>query len=352
MFPPPHPVVAVDVMGSDRGPQETFEGILLALRRCREANFSLILVGNRELMANLLAGKRFRPFRDRIRLHHAAAVIAMDESPMRAMRQRESSMGQAIDLVREGEAGGALTCGNTGALVAIGTIRLRPMPQLERPALATVIPGIDRHFVLLDVGANPSPTPRQLVHNAILGAHYNRVALQNPSPRVGLLSIGTEEGKGNGLVQQTHEMLKKLGGIIRYEGLVEGFQLFQDPPDVVVCDGFVGNVLLKTMESLARRLKGFIGKELFRNPLRIFGCLFAAGALRTIRKKLSAEAYGGAPLLGLNGSLFKAHGSSDRDEICRAILMAERFLRESCCDRLRDQILRSHTLLSETTEGN
>ncbi|MDR2030353.1 MAG: phosphate acyltransferase PlsX [Puniceicoccales bacterium] len=348
MHSSPHPILAVDVMGSDLGPQEILAGVHLALRRLPSGPTpQLILVGDGDVIGRALAERRMRAIGGRVRVHHAPAVIGMDETPMRALRQRESSMAQAIGLVRDGLAGGALTCGNTGALVTIGTVKLRPMAQLERPVLATIIPGIGRHFVLLDVGANPSPTPKQMVHNAILGAHYCRAAFHNPQPRIGLLSIGTEEGKGNELVQQTHELLKKLDGMVRYVGLIEGFQLFQNSPDVVVCDGFVGNVLLKTLESLARQLKRFIGKELFRNPLRIFGCLFAAGALRTIRHKLSTETYGGAPLLGLNAPLFKAHGSSRRRAICHAILIAEQFLRKGCDDRLLEQILRANTLLFE-----
>jgi glycerol-3-phosphate acyltransferase PlsX len=226
------------------------------------------------------------------------------------------------------------------------------MEHLERPTLATIIPAIDRHFVLLDVGANPNPTPRQLVHKALLGVHYSSVALKNPRPRVGLLSIGTEEGKGNELVQRTHEMLKVLGenDIIPYGGLIEGFQLFQEGVDVVVCDGFVGNVLLKSMESIAKRLKIFLRRELFRNPLRTFGSLFLAGALGNIRRKLSAEKYGGAPLLGLNGPLFKAHGSSNRREICHAILIAQRFLRAGHREELRKRIARADEILTMPKE--
>jgi glycerol-3-phosphate acyltransferase PlsX len=337
------PVIAVDIMGSDRGPGEIMEGARQALHN--RDDFSLILVGNEDFIASSLRGWKFRHLRERIRVHPAVGVISMDERPMGALRQKDASMARLVELVKLGTADGALTCGNTGALVALGTVRLRPMRHLERPTLATVIPAVDRHFVLLDVGANPSPTPRQMVHNALLGDYYSQTALKNSKPRVGLLSIGTEEGKGNGLVHQTHEMLKNLGGIIHYVGLIEGFQMFQDPPDVVVCDGFVGNVLLKTMESLAKTLKGFIAKELMRNPMRIFGCLFASGALRTIRRKLSTEKYGGAPLLGLNGSLFKAHGASTCREICNAILIAGRLLREGREDQLRERIERSNAIL-------
>jgi glycerol-3-phosphate acyltransferase PlsX len=353
------PILAVDVMGSDAGPQEILEGVLRALGTPTSVGFGVVLVGDERLIQSFLAQRRCQPFLPRIDVLHAGEVIAMDESPTKVLRQKkDASMARAVDLVKEGRADGALTCGNTGALVSLGTIKLRPMKHLERPTLATIIPAIDRHFVLLDVGANPEPTPRQLVHNALLGEHYSRIALKVSAPRVGLLSIGTEEGKGNDLVQQTHELLKSLGGIINYRGLIEGFQLFQemaDSSDVVVCDGFVGNVLLKSMESIAKRLKSFLRKELLRNPLRIFGSLFMGGVLREVREKLSAERYGGAPLLGLNGALFKAHGASNRREIRHAVLIAQRFLRAGHWDELRqqialaDEILRAPEISTEET---
>ncbi|MDR0678711.1 MAG: phosphate acyltransferase PlsX [Puniceicoccales bacterium] len=345
------PVLAVDVMGSDRGPKEILEGVRRALCTRTTAPFRVILVGDGGMIRATIAERRFRSVLSRMEIFHAAEVIGMEESPTKVLRQKKrASMAQAIELVKEGRSDGVLSCGNTGALVALGTVRLRPIEGLDRPALATVIPAIDRRFVLLDVGANPAPTARQLVHSAILGSHYSSVALRIPSPKIGLLSIGTEEGKGNALVQEAHETLKLLASrqIINYRGLIEGFQLFQedgDSIDVVVCDGFVGNVLLKAMESIAKRLKKFLRKELLRNPLRIFGCLFLGAALRTIRAKLSAERYGAAPLLGLSGAVFKAHGGSDCREICHAVLIAQRFLRAGMGEELHRQVLQAQELL-------
>jgi glycerol-3-phosphate acyltransferase PlsX len=338
------PILAVDVMGSDLGPVEILEGVRLAIKSSGPHSFRAILVGDGNLIGAALAQRRFRSIAPSVHMLHAADVITMDESPTKALRHKKnSSMAQAIELVRDGKADGALSCGNTGALVALGTVRLRPIEGFERPVLATVIPAIDRHFILVDAGANPDPSARQMMHSAILGSHYGKVALKMADPRVGLLSIGTEEGKGTGVVQEAHCMLKALGDkqIINYGGLIEGFQLFQEQVaaiDVVLCDGFVGNVLLKVMESIADRLKVFLRRELLRNPLRAFGCLFIGGALRTVKEKLSSERYGGAPLLGLNGPLFKAHGSSDRRKICHAILIAKRFLRSAAGDELRSQV--------------
>lgn len=322
--------IAVDVMGSDMGPLELLEGVFLALRTGEPNNFRLIVVGDEQIVRPVLMQRRFRPFEDRLDFQHAGEVIAMDEKPMQCLRQKkDASMARAVELVKAGKADGALSCGNTGCLVALSTIQLRPLSPAGRPALATIIPAIDHNFILLDAGANPIPLPIHLTQSALLGSHYCRIALGIASPRVGLLSIGTEEGKGNEVVQKTHEALKNVRHLINYVGLIEGFQLFENQVDVVVCDGFVGNILLKSLESIAKKLKGFLRRELFKNPFRIFGCLFASGALRTIRKKLSAEKYGGAPLLGLNGSVFKAHGSSNRQAICHAILIANRFSREN-----------------------
>jgi glycerol-3-phosphate acyltransferase PlsX len=347
---PVSPTLAVDVMGADRGPREILEGIRLALRHSSPQEIHIIAVGDESQIRPVLSQWSWRPWRNRVEVFPAKEVIAMDESPTRALRQKkDASMARAMDLVKEGKANGALSCGNTGALVALGTVKLRPMEHLERPALASIIPAIDRHFVLLDVGANPAPSSNQMVHNAILGAHYSRVALDNPHPRVGLLSIGTEEGKGNGLVQETHGKLKRLQGILDYRGLMEGFQLFQDGVDVVVCDGFVGNILLKSMESIAKVLKAFIRRELLKNPIRIFGCFFVGGAIGTIRRKLSAEKYGGAPLLGLNGAIFKGHGSSGRREICHAICIAQRYLQTGQRDELACHVARANEIL--TTDG-
>jgi glycerol-3-phosphate acyltransferase PlsX len=350
------PVLAIDVMGSDRGPVEILEGVRLALCTRTAAKFRAILVGDGETIRSALAQRRFKSILPRVEIFHSAEVIGMEESPTKALRQKkDASMAQAIELVKDGRAAGALSCGNTGALVALGTIRLRPLEGLERPALATVIPAIDRHFVLLDVGANPVPSPKQLVQSAILGAHYSSVALKTPSPRIGLLSIGTEEGKGNDLVRQAHESLKMLASkqIVNYSGLIEGFQFFQEGGggiDVVVCDGFVGNVLLKVMESIAKRLKNFLRKELLRNPIRAFGCLFLGGAMRTVREKLSSERYGGAPLMGLKGALFKAHGGSNSSEIRHAVLIAQRFLRAGMGEELQRQVLQAEEVLQQSGE--
>jgi glycerol-3-phosphate acyltransferase PlsX len=231
-------------------------------------------------------------------------------------------MVRAIELVCDGTAQAVLSCGNTGSLMAGGTLKVRPMVGIERPALAIVSPTKDHNFVLLDAGANPESSSKHLVHNAILGYHYAKIALGRSHPRVGLLTIGTEEGKGNESVNVAHEHLKKLGHIIDYKGLIEGFQVFHNHVDVIVCDGFVGNVLLKTCESLIDNVKSYLKEQLRKNPLRQLGALLAMGAFKNMRKQFNPERYSGAPLLGLKGIVVKAHGSSSRRAIMHAIRLS------------------------------
>ena len=223
-------------------------------------------------------------------------------------------MVRAIELVKSGEANVVVSCGNTGALMACGTLRLRTMEGVARPALAAVVPREGGHFVLIDAGANPEPKPEHLVHNAILGSHYCRVMLGIPSPRVGLMSIGTEDGKGNSLITETNDLLKRIDGIIKYSGPIEGFQVFTEHVDVVVCDGFVGNVLLKFYETVAPTIIRMVVKASGADPEAILRAL----------PQLDADSAGGAPLLGVRGVSIISHGKSNAKAIKNAIGVALR----------------------------
>jgi glycerol-3-phosphate acyltransferase PlsX len=233
------------------------------------------------------------------------------------------------------------------ALVACGTLRLRPMAGIDRPALATIMPNGKGHFVMLDAGANPTSDPTNLVHNAILGSHFARVALDIESPRVGLLTIGTEEGKGNPTIAATHEKLKSINGIINYAGLIEGFDVFNGKVDVVVCDGFTGNVLLKTCEGLFKLLKTSVTEELKRRPWRMLGALLAMGAFKSLKAKLSPERYGAAPLLGLNGNVFKTHGSANRLAIAHAVRICSRVVAHRMNDEALADIEKANLILEQ-----
>ncbi|MBO6101813.1 MAG: phosphate acyltransferase PlsX [Opitutales bacterium] len=313
--------VAVDAMGSDRGVGEIVAGICEVLKS-DEGDLKIIAVGDEAAVASEFKSRGF--FKDeRVQILHASQVIEMREKPVQAMRaKRDSSMMRAIDLAKEGKVSAVLSCGNTGALMAAGTIKLRTMPGVERPALGSIIPADRRNFVLIDVGANPDPKPTNMLDNAILGANYARIAMGIERPKIGLLSNGTEDCKGNILTQNAHQLLKNSSDVLNYAGLIEGFQVFEGDCDVIVCDGFSGNVLLKTLEGIFKMLKGMLKEELMRNPLRMAGAFIAKGAFTGVKNRIPVEKYSGAPLLGLNNLVVKGHGSSDSRQVAGALNIA------------------------------
>lgn len=342
----PIPTIAVDVMGSDLGPEELIIGIRQTLSSDK-SDYRIIVVGDDKVISPLLV--RHGVMKDnRVKIYNASEVIEMDEKPIQAMKtKRDSSMMRSIDLVKIGTADAVLSCGNTGALMAGGTIRLRTMDGIERPALGTVIPGKLKSFIMIDVGAAPDPKPESLVDNAILGANYAHVALGIKNPRVGLLSNGTEDCKGNSLVQTAHRLFKAQEGVINYGGLIEGFNLFDGEFDVVVCDGFTGNVVLKSLESSIRMFKTILKEEIMRSWIYKLGILIASGAFRNLKKRLPIDKFSGAPLLGLNGLVVKAHGSSNRKQIAGAIEITLRCLRKHMQERIKEDVSRLKDIVAQ-----
>jgi glycerol-3-phosphate acyltransferase PlsX len=339
--------IAVDAMGGDLGPSEVVAALRLAFDHFPDLR-PITLVGDEAQLRPLLqnAGLAKHP---KLSVLHASDTVTMEDDVMTAMRRKkDASMLRAVDLVKEGQASAIVSTGNTKILVASGTLRLRTLDGVERPALAPVVPCDNGHFILIDGGANPEATPRHLVHNAILGTHYCRVELGIERPRVGLLTIGTEEGKGNALANAAHTQLKATGDIINYAGLIEGFQVFLHEVDVVVCDGFTGNICLKTWESMVK----FFGRELkmqFKaNPVRMLGAFLGKGALRGLKHRIQPERYGGAPLLGLRGCVVKAHGSANRYALMNAIHDASEFVRNDLAKRIEADIARANKLLDST----
>ena len=336
--------IAVDAMGGDLGPCEAVEAVKLVLTS-GETIVPILLVGQQEVLNPLVAqaGLQGHP---KLTVIHASEVITMEDKPLKALKsKKDSSMVRVIELVKSGEARVAVSCGNTGALMAGATLRLRTMNGVSRPALGAVIPRESGHFILIDVGANPDARPEHIVHNAILGANYARVILGIQSPRVGLLTIGTEEGKGNALIAETHEQLRKIGSVINYHGPLEGFQVFRDEVDVVVCDGFVGNTLLKTWESLAKFFTGMLRTELKKNPLRMLGATLAKGAFDALKDRMNPDRYAGAPLLGVRGNVLKTHGSSTRHAWANAIRAAEKIIQQDLYQRTEQDIAKANELL-------
>ena len=339
--------IAVDAMGGDLGPAEVVAAVKLALAQYSTLN-PITLVGDEAVLGPLMkeAGLHRNA---RLSVHHASEVITMDDKPLNALkRKKDSSMVRAVELVKNREAGVVVSCGNTGALMACGTLRLRPMEGIARPALAAICPREGGFFVLIDAGANPEAKPEHLVHNAVLGSHFCRVMLGVKSPRVGLMTIGTEEGKGNALITETNELLKRAGNLINYRGPIEGFHVFEEHVDVVVCDGFVGNIMLKSWESLVKFFKAMLKEEMKANPLRFTGGLLSKGAFDALKERINPERYGGAPLLGLNGNILKAHGSSNRRSIKSAIHAANEIVKADMNQHIEADIARVNELLSPT----
>jgi len=336
--------IAVDAMGGDLGPAEVVAAVKLALHQYPALN-PITLVGH-EAELNPLIALAGLAQEQRLSVFHASEVVTMDDKPLNALKKKkDSSMVRAIELVKNGEAGVVVSCGNTGALMAGGTLRLRTMEGVARPALAAICPRQGGHFVLIDAGANPEAKAEHLVHNAIMGSHYCRVMLGIKSPRVGLMTIGTEEGKGNALITETHELLRRVGDVVNYSGPIEGFHVFAEHVDVVVCDGFVGNIMLKSWESLVKFFSNTLKEELQANPMRATGALLSKGAFNALKERINPERYGGAPLLGLNGHILKAHGSSTRYAIKNAIRAANEIIKADLNHQIEKDIARANLLL-------
>ncbi|MDR1256078.1 MAG: phosphate acyltransferase PlsX [Puniceicoccales bacterium] len=320
--------IAVDVMGADNGVSAFIRGVAYAIKNFSAELCKVVLVGREGEVRDAIARDKLGKFFEGVSIIHASQEIEMVDKPMSALRnKKDSSMFRAIELVKSGHADGMLSGGNTACLMAGGALKLRTMHGIDRPALCTMIPAPDHTFALIDVGANPSSTAKNLVHNAVLGSHYFKAAANVKNPRVGLLTIGTEEGKGSDLVCEAHKLLKLASRDINYSGLIEGFQLFEDTVDVVVCDGFVGNILLKSIEAMAKTLKAHIRREIRKNPLRILGAILASGAFLDIKKRLDPDKFNGAPFLGLNGTIIKSHGSSSMEGIASALRLACKVVR-------------------------
>jgi phosphate acyltransferase len=265
-------------------------------------------------------------------------------------RKKDASILRAVELVREKKADAIISVGNTGGIFASATFKLGRVPGVDRGGIATVIPSLDNEFVLLDSGANIECKPIHLAHYAIMGSIYSREILGYKNPRVGILSNGTEETKGNELTLQAFKLCKHLD--INFIGNVEGHDLFKSRVDVVVCDGFVGNIVLKTCESMAVGIFSMLKRELTANPHRQLGALLAQNAFRAIRKKMDPEAYGGAPLLGFTGAVMKAHGSAKERSIASAIRVTLENLSHHVNESITSEIARANETLDRLGMNN
>lgn len=309
--------IVVDVMGGDQGPAAMIQGALDALRAPgNERIQTLFLAGRKPEIQAILDAAAINDAR--VNILHAEDVMTMDDKPTDVLRKKkDSSMARAIDLIKEGGAEAVISPGNTGGLVAAATVKLRPIDGVERPAIATVMPTTDSEFVLLDAGANPEVKPLHLLQFAVMGNSYARDMLGKNRPRVGILSNGTEEMKGNDVTREALKLCRLAD--LNFLGYVEGHDLFADRVDVVVTDGFVGNIVLKTIESMGKCVQTILRREFKKNPIRILGSLIAYGGFRDIKHRMNPDSYGGAPLLGVNGMVIKVHGSAKPRMVTNAI---------------------------------
>lgn len=294
-------------MGGDHGPHVTVPSAVEYLRQDPEAD--IILVGIPDAIEAELHALKIAP-NPRLRLHPASEVVGMDESPALALRnKKDSSMRIAINLVKSGEAQACISAGNTGALLATSRFVLKTIPGIDRPALAVVLPTISGHTYVLDLGANVNCTAEHLLQFGMMGATLVSSVEQKPNPSIGLLNIGEEDIKGNDIVKQAAELFRSSG--LNFYGNIEGDDIYRGTTNVVVCDGFVGNVALKTSEGLAQMLASYLREEFKRTPFSKLASLVALPVINAFKRRVDHRRYNGASLLGLRGIVIKSHGSAD-----------------------------------------
>ena len=305
-------------MGGDHGPDVVVPAALEVLKRDRHV--ILVLVGDQEVLGECVT-RHGGALSDRLRLKHASQRVGMDESPSQALRlKKDSSMRVAINLVKSGDASAAISAGNTGALMATARYVLKTLPGIDRPAIITTLPSINGYTRMLDLGANVDCTAEHLFQFAVMGSVLVEAIDGVERPRVGLLNIGEEEIKGNDQVKQASQLLA--ASDLNYIGYVEGDAIFKGVADVVVCDGFVGNVALKTTEGVASIIGRFLREEFRRNLVTRLAGLIALPVLRRLRQRIDPRQYNGASLLGLRGIVLKSHGGADVVAFTRAIELA------------------------------
>lgn len=309
--------IALDAMGGDRGPMVTVEGAVAA---AREFNLSVVLVGNEEEISKAL--KQHAAAGLGIAIRHAPETVGMQESPSAALRKKkQSSIRVGLELVKNGEADAFISAGNTGAVMATALITLGPLPGVERPAIALIIPTLKGQSILLDAGANADCKARHLLQFAIMGDVYARQVMGKRLPTVGLLSIGEEESKGNELTREAFKGLEE-DQTLNFIGNVEGREVLTGAADVIVCDGFTGNIALKIIEGAAEFFTRLLKEELGKGLAGMAGALLARGAFKRFKKVVDYTEYGGAPLLGVRGICIISHGRSSAKAFKNAIRAA------------------------------
>lgn len=324
--------VALDAMGGDFAPDVTVAG---AIETVSEYDIEVILVGDRDKIKKSLEDKRYPP--DKISIYHASEVVGMHESPSFALRRKkDSSIRKAIELVRNHEADAAVSAGHSGVAMATALFILGKLPNVDRPAIATIMPSLTGYFLLLDAGANVDCKPENLLQFAHMGNAYFRAIFDVPDPRIALLSIGEEDTKGNELTKEAFKHLK--GSQLNFTGNIEGKDIFSGRADIIVCDGFIGNIVLKVSEGLAETILKMLKMEIASITTGKLGYMMIKPAIKNFKKRTDYDEYGGAPLLGINGTCIISHGRSSARAIKNAIRVAAEMAKKKVHDTIANSL--------------
>ncbi|MFH1594223.1 MAG: phosphate acyltransferase PlsX [Candidatus Omnitrophota bacterium] len=324
--------VILDAMGGDRAPRAVIEGAAWA---SHELDCQMILIGNERNIKKLLAKTDYNVHK--ISIVNATEVIKMDDpAAISVRRKKNSSISVGMDMLKAGKADAFVSAGNTGAVVVAAALKLRTLPYVERPGIGIMIPTLKGPCMMVDVGANIDATPLHLLHYGIMGSCYCTYILGRSNPQVALLNIGQEESKGTGLIKEARKLLEDTA--LNFIGNVEARDVYSGKVDVVVCDGFVGNIVLKVSESLAEASREFLKRELTKSLLPKIGAMLSLPAYRAIRKKMDYSEYGGAPLLGVDGRVIIAHGSSNAKAIKNAVRTACEYVKHKLNQHIIEEL--------------
>ncbi len=344
--------IAIDAMGGDFAPKVVVEGTKAALEQHQEIE-TIYLVGDEAQVKPLV--DEYQLPADRIELVHASQVVEMHESGVKALRQKkDSSIVRAVELVKKGTADAVVGAGNTGAAVATATIKLRLIKGVERAGIASPLPNDHGPLNLMDAGANPEAKPSHLLQYAVMGAVFSKYVFNSPAPVVGLMSNGEEDEKGTAFTKETFALLKAFEATgempFEFAGNIEGHDLFKTKLDVALCDGFVGNIILKSCEATAKAMSTLLKSELKASPVRMAGAFMAQGAFKRLKERMSYESYGGSPLLGVNGVVIIAHGSSSTLAIKNAIRVAAETVTHEVNPKIEKAIAAMPDLLTDSND--
>jgi len=328
------PLIAVDIMGADNGEKTIIEGVLEALHFIDD---NIILVGDEKIIKHILDSFYFKKkLFKKIEIEHSSQFVTMEDQPIESLRKKtDSSLANGLELLAKQKAAAFISAGNTGAFMVTAIKKLGLIEGLERPAIATLLPNDNNEAtILIDSGANVDCKPKHLFQFALMGSVYSQFIFDKAKPKIGLLSIGTEAYKGNEITKQVFELLKKSN--LNFIGNIEGTDVFKGTADVVVCDGFVGNIVLKISEQVARTITKYLKDYLLSSIRSKIGTFIIKPELKKLRRKILSEEYGGAPLLGVNGYCIKCHGSSNATAIKSAILTASRFIKREGLKQIKE----------------